>query len=151
MKKTLLTILFISLIFSCSTIEEKRQKSFDANYLKVKKNIDKWDQLLNQTFNYGTKYGYADSLIRPTKTIEIANPLHTQMKEMEVSRFWIRKLENECFDAEFSVDWDYELGSTALTWTSCDPKDSGTAFYNHWSGRIKIRQIDDNWWLWTTY
>lgn len=151
MKKMLLTYLLVSLTFGCNTLEEKRQKSFDNNYIRVKKNLAKWDQLVNNSFQYATKFGYADSLIKPTETKIIANPLRSQMNEMKVSRFWIRKLENECIDAEFSVDWDYELGSTTLTWTSCNPKDSGTAFYNHWNDGIRFQQIDENWWLWTTY
>ena len=148
-------IFFISLIFfsilSCDTLEEKRQKSFESNILKVSNNITEWDSLISDAFKYGNKYGQNDSLIRSTQTKQLANPLRSKLNDKGVQNIWIRKLDNNCIDAEFTTDWDSSLGTTHLTWTSCHPEDSGTAFYNHWDDRILVQQIDENWWMWITY
>lgn len=146
-------LLVICFVFnnSCDSKEEKREKSFNKNYLKVSENISKLDSLLNSSFKYANKYEENDSIIQFTQTTQMPKFLRIQLENLGIESIWIRKLKNDCIDAEFNTNWDYNLGSTRLTWTSCHPKDSGTAFYNHWGKQISIKQIDNRWWMWTTY
>lgn len=77
----------------------------------------------------------------------LAKPFRSQLINKGVKSIWVRTLERICIDAELNIGQDRELRETYLTWTTCHPSISGSAFYNYWNDRIIMKQINDNWWL----
>ena len=131
--------------FSCKSDEEKLQDNVNKSLARFKENQRTLDGLVREEIEIFKADGYPRGL----KEVEdFKQSKREELQNIGVRTIWTREV-GGCTEVEIGTNWsDISIGSTRLTWTSCHPKESGTAFYNHWGNDVEIRKITDNWYLW---